>query len=140
MCLIKDDKILMIKRHNSGWKDGWWTPPAGHIEAEESASAAAARECFEEIGVVVEKDEIEHMITVHRHNTETGAVYFDNYFRARKWTGTPLVKEKEKEKASEIAWVSLNSRSRRIVPTVRAALAKNRRGKRFSEEGWKAGT
>ena len=51
--LIENDKVLMVKRKFEP-KVGDWTLPAGFVENDEDASAAAIREAFEETGLKVE--------------------------------------------------------------------------------------
>ena len=34
--LIKDNKILLIKRSNTGWMDGFYSVPAGSIDGSET--------------------------------------------------------------------------------------------------------
>jgi 8-oxo-dGTP diphosphatase len=51
--LVENDKVLMVKRKYEP-KVGDWTLPAGFVENDEDASAAAVREAFEETGLKVE--------------------------------------------------------------------------------------
>ena len=48
--LQKGDGILLMRRQNSGYYDGWYTVPAGHVEAGELPVDALLREAKEEIG------------------------------------------------------------------------------------------
>jgi 8-oxo-dGTP diphosphatase len=50
--VFKGDSILIIKRGSTGARPGVWSLPGGHIEPGERADEAAAREVFEETGVV----------------------------------------------------------------------------------------
>jgi len=47
-----DGQIVMIRQHRRALGRGIWELPAGNVDAGESAEAAAARECEEEIGRV----------------------------------------------------------------------------------------
>lgn len=51
-------KIFMLRRANTGWRDGSWTVPAGHVEKGEGPSAAAVRELAEEAGIVATVNEL----------------------------------------------------------------------------------
>lgn len=50
--VFKGDTILIVKRGAGSARPGVWSLPGGHIEPGERADEAAAREVFEETGVV----------------------------------------------------------------------------------------
>ncbi|MGQ9676183.1 MAG: NUDIX hydrolase [Chloroflexota bacterium] len=55
--VVKDDRILLVKRGNEpGY--GQWSLPGGAIELGETARAAAAREVKEETGFEVEAEDV----------------------------------------------------------------------------------
>ena len=41
--LEKDGKIFMLRRLNTGWADGIWTIPSGHVEKGERVRDAAIK-------------------------------------------------------------------------------------------------
>ena len=49
LILIEDDKILLQRRFNTGYKDGNYSLPAGHLDDNESITQALVREVKEEI-------------------------------------------------------------------------------------------
>jgi len=131
--VIRGEDILMLRRFNTGWMDGFYTTPTGHIEEGESATDAAARELFEETGLSTDPTMLVHAITVHRQN-ETKGVYFDNYFIAHEWTGEAHITEPDKSDAIE--WMKFDSLGDNVVPTVLRAIRNYQAGKRYAEEGW----
>jgi len=131
--VFRGEDILMLRRFNTGWMDGFYTTPTGHIEEGESATDAAARELFEETGLSTDPATLKHAITVHRQN-ETNGVYFDNYFIAHEWTGEPRITEPDKSDAIE--WIKFDSLGENVVPTVLRAIQNYQAGKRYAEEGW----
>jgi len=48
--LLRDDKVLLAKRKNTGIKDGLWSLPMGHIEENEREEDALKRECQDRAG------------------------------------------------------------------------------------------
>lgn len=131
--IIKDGRVLMLRRFNTGWMDGLFTVPGGHIEANEPATSGAARELFEETGLRVNAESLEHAITVHRKNEE-GDVYFDEYFIAHEWDGEPSITEPHKSDAIE--WIKMDELGDMVVPSIMRALQNYQIGKRYSEDGW----
>lgn len=55
--IIKDDKILLIKRKNEPFKDKW-ALPGGFVEYNETVEDAVIREIFEETGLQTNIDKI----------------------------------------------------------------------------------
>ena len=53
--LIKNGKILLSLREGTGYMDGMYGLPSGHLEANESIADACIREIKEEININVEK-------------------------------------------------------------------------------------
>lgn len=47
----QDAEIFLLRRANTGFMDGYYVPPGGHVRAGELPGAAAARECREEVGM-----------------------------------------------------------------------------------------
>lgn len=66
---VCDNKILLCHSTNSRWF-GFYMPPKGHIEENESEEEAAVRETSEEIGVLVDKSQLgkRHLIKYLRGN------------------------------------------------------------------------
>ena len=49
--LIRDERLFLLRRSNTGFMDGYFSLPGGHQDIGESVSEAAIRECLEETGV-----------------------------------------------------------------------------------------
>jgi 8-oxo-dGTP diphosphatase len=63
--LIKDKKIFLLRRYNTGWEDGKYNLPGGHLNGNETAREAAAREVLEETGVKVKIDDLHFFNASH---------------------------------------------------------------------------
>ncbi len=114
--LRRGRRVLLLRRWNSGYRDGWWALPAGHIEPGESCRAAAARELAEETGVVLDPILLDPLCAQHR-TAPGGAIEqrADYYFEAP----CPAEVEPvlmEPTKVSELAWFDLDELPALVVP------------------------
>ena len=123
--LVQGDTVLLTRRFGTGWQDGNYSLPAGHLEAEETLVDAVAREAKEEIGVVLDTDSIQLVHTMHRQH-----LYIDFFFTAD-WKGEP--QNLEVDKCDDIRWFSFDGLPANMVPSVRYGLNAIRTKKPFSE-------
>lgn len=118
LLLRKDNEILLQRRFNTGYADGLYTLPSGHIEENESFIDAAKREAFEESGVIVNKNDIK-LFTVMQRKTEIGT-YIDFFCVTDKWEKDPYVAEKDK--CDEIIWCDINNLPSNTISYVKTAI------------------
>jgi 8-oxo-dGTP diphosphatase len=94
----KDDKVLLHKRKNTGWMDGWYDVPSGHVESKESIPAAACREILEETGIKISNDQMK-LVHISQADAGNGKPYTYFVFKADKWEGEPVLKEPQMAEA-----------------------------------------
>jgi ADP-ribose pyrophosphatase YjhB (NUDIX family) len=72
----QDGKVLLVQRNNEPLR-GFWTFPAGFVDAYEDPLEAARRECLEETGLEVAVTELLHVIggREHPHGADIVIVY-----------------------------------------------------------------
>lgn len=122
-----NDKILLIRRANTGYHDGEYSLPAGHVggtdeRGNEPAIMAACREAKEEVGVIVSPQGLRLVHTMHRKSTDPEPhERIDLYFEASKWHGK--LRNAEPNKCDKLRWVLMNDLPRNMVPEVRQALS-----------------
>lgn len=99
-------EVLLQLRQNTGFMDGHWaSAAAGHVEAGETAHAAALREAREELGL--ESIELHFVTAMQRTNgPEPIEQRIDFFFAARTWQGEPRILEAAK--AAELRWCRLD--------------------------------
>ena len=124
--LMKDNKILLLRRFNTGWQDGNYGLPSGHLEADENLIEATLREMEEEVGVKSKKEDVEFVHTMHRKS-----VYVDFYFLVMNWEGE--VQNMEIDKCDDLSWFNLDSLPENIIPSVKLAIENYQKGIKFSE-------
>lgn len=123
--LRRGGEVLLQLRSGTGYMDGWWgCAAAGHVEAGESAPAAAARECEEELGIRVAATDLRPLTTVHRGCRIPLAVEqrMDLFFTLEEghWSGEPRIQEPEK--AADLRWFALTDLPDTVVPHERVVL------------------
>lgn len=130
--LRKGSKILFVLRQHTGWSDGMYCLPGGHVEDHEKFSAAAVREAMEEVGIAVEDMRPVHV--TQRISTDND-VRFGVFFEVTKWSGTP--KNMEPERHGEIEWFDADKLPfADIIQCHADALAAIKAGKIYSELCW----
>ena len=108
-------QIVMILRQNTGYEDGHYGLPAGHIELGEAATEAMIREAHEEIGITLAAADLQPVHVQQRRTADY--VYFDVYFWARRWQGQP--RNCEPDKCGDVRWVALAALPENSVPFTR---------------------
>ncbi|WP_433444013.1 NUDIX hydrolase [Nonomuraea sp. CA-141351] len=114
--LLRDTHVLLGRRKGTGYGDGLWHLPSGHLEAGESVTEAAVREAREEVGVAIDPDDLAFAHVMHRAPERVGL-----FFATREWTGDPY--NAEPDKCSEIAWWPLDDLPGDMVDYAAAAIA-----------------
>lgn len=74
-------EILFLRRANTGYADGCWSVPAGHVEVGETLVEACVREAAEEIGVWLTVPQLTPVLVQHKHDTD-GQERIDVFFLA----------------------------------------------------------
>ena len=107
-----DEEILLLQRRNTGFKDGRFTLPGGHVEHHEPILDAAHRECREETGIEIIEGSV-RLVMPYR-----GGV--DYLIEAVDWSGTPRIGEPEK--CSNLSWFRRDNLPKQVTTVVRTAL------------------
>jgi len=128
---LRENKILLIRRYQTGYMDGHYSVPAGHLDGNEPLRLAAAREAQEEIGVRIDPAEIRFAGVFHRCE---GDERVDFFVHVRRWSGEPV--NAEPEKCDELRWADLNDLPEDTIPYIRRAIENFQAGVPFEEYGW----
>ena len=129
--LLDGEQVLLGRRTNTGYGDGAYHPPAGHLEYGESVVAALMREAKEEIDVTISPEDV-HLAHIMHNSSDGGrlALFFD----VHRWDGVP--NNMEPEKCAELRWFSLDSLPDEMIPYARAAFDQVRGKRPLSIYGW----
>ena len=102
--IIKDNKILLSLRNNSGFMDNWYSLVAGHVEANETIDEAMKRELNEEANIIVESLNLATVMC--RLGKEGRDDYLDFFFIINDYKGE--IKNNEPEKCSDLRFFNIN--------------------------------
>lgn len=131
LLLIKDGKILLSRRYNTGYEDGNYSVTSGHLEKDETVTQAMVRETKEEAGIDISTADLHCAHVMHRNSDDSR---IDFFFTADKWQGEPI--NKEPDKCDELKWFPMHSLPLNTVPYVRNAIERYSQGSIYSEFGW----
>lgn len=116
--IIKENKILLLKRKNTPWMNGYWGVPWGRLDTNETMTKWAIREAKEEVGITIFEENIIWK-SIIQHKDERGErLYFAIQISDFSWKITNL----EPEKCEEIQWFSLSNLPKNITPQVKICL------------------
>ena len=122
LLIIKENKILLIKRINTGYEDGKYSLPGGHVEANEEIRKTAIREAKEEIGIQINKEDLDLYKVLNRKIKE-GGEYVDFIFKVKKWNGN--ITNEEKDKCEKIIWSDVDKIPENILDFIPEILKEN---------------
>lgn len=115
--MLRAESVLLQLRDNTGYMDGYWaTAAAGHVEAAESVYGAAVREAQEELGVLIETEDLAPLCAMHRTHGNGNPIdeRVDFFFECRHWFGEAHLVEVDK--AADLRWFPLDELPDNLVP------------------------
>ena len=131
LILIRSGKLLMLRRYNTGYSDGWYSLPAGHVDDGESLYQNMCREAREEVGVRLLPKDLSLVHVMHRKSND---IRMDFFFTTKKKGLHPI--NNEPHKADDVSWFPLTRLPVKTVPYIRAAIKNYRKKIFYSEFGW----
>ncbi len=130
--LIRDRKVLLQRRFNTGFQDGNYGVPAGHLDGNETTREGCAREINEEIGIVINPNDFNIVHTMHRKASHDERIDF--FMTANSFSGEII--NNEPDKCDDLSWFPLDALPENIVDYVKQALENSLQGNIYSEYGW----
>lgn len=109
-------EILMLLRDGTGYYDGYYDLPGGHLEAEEDIFDGMIREAKEEIGIRLNREDMEILQIYHKW--KRGMLKF--VFKTTKYEGEPI--NNEPENCAKIEWIDFENIPENTIPNIRKQL------------------
>ena len=131
LLLINDGKVLLARRFNTGYEDGNYSVPSGHVEGDETATNALIREVKEETNIDLDPANVRMVHIMHR---KAENVRLDLFFEAKEWTGE--LKILEPNKCDELRWFPMDQLPDNTIPYIRSAIENYLNKSWYSEFGW----
>lgn len=120
LVLVRDDKVLLARRFNTGYEDGNFSVPAGHVESGESSISAMIREAEEEVAIKILKDDLSFGHVMHRRGNRESVDFF---FVCRKWQGSPIINEPDK--CDGIEWFPISQLPENTIEYVKIGIGRS---------------
>lgn len=114
----EQNRVLLHRRANTGYMDGFYDFPSGHLEPNETVAEGALRELREEVGVTVDPAHLK-LIHINHNDAEKDNPYINFMFRADQWTGAPTICEPEK--CDDLDFFAIDNPPK-VTPQVRKTL------------------
>jgi 8-oxo-dGTP diphosphatase len=128
---IRENSILIARRRATGYRDGEYSVPAGHLDGGETVVSAGIREAREEVGLQLNEADLEFAGVMHRQEDDERVDFF---LRVMRWQGEPF--NSEPDKCDDLRWTEMDALPENMVPYVRRAITNYRQARVFDEFGW----
>ncbi len=130
----RDDKYLLMRRANTGYQDGNYSFPAGHLDGNEAPTFTAVREAKEEIDLDIDPKDLRLAHCMVYRSIEGDHERVSLFFIVDKYSGIP--KNMELDKCDELSWLPKDSLPDNVVPEVKHALVQILAGNVYSEANY----
>ena len=135
LALIKDNRVLLLKRFNTGYEDGNYSIIAGHVDVGETFTQCIIREAKEEAGISLRVKDLEVSHVMHRNSqTDEDNERVDVFFTAKKWDGKIL--NREPHKCDDLSWFNLNNLPSNTISHIKQVINCIKNKIHYSEYGW----
>lgn len=104
LVIIQDNKILLVHPTGAKWVQQY-SIPKGEIDGDEDYLQTAIRETYEEIGVEIDKKEIDKTQHKVEYRTKTGKCYKTVYYYVVRLTRKIDVKKDLQPQLDEVDWI-----------------------------------
>ncbi len=134
LLLEQDGKYLFLKRQNTGFMDGLFGLPSGHVEYGEPIIQGMIREAKEEIDITIKQSDLTFLSVTDRNAEDFHRIDF--LFSCNTYTGE--IKNAEPHKCSKLAWLTPNEKN--IIPYMTKMIQKSTSKNPYATDWWDQST
>ncbi|MFC5187463.1 NUDIX domain-containing protein [Actinomadura harenae] len=130
-------EVLLLQRSGTGYRDGWWHPPAGKLSPGEDVTSCVVRELAEETGLHADPETVAPAHVMHRRNDSPPGPFgtlLDFYFWCDAVSGEPKVMEPDR--CSGLMWASPSRLPAQTIPHIVQVFEELQDGALLSRRGW----
>jgi 8-oxo-dGTP diphosphatase len=131
--LEREQEILLLERQGTGYCDGMFHLPSGHLDEGEPLADGAAREAFEEVGVRIDPADLLLAAVVH-HRQREDLARVGMFFATSRWIGEPY--NAEPRKCGKLLWCDPSVLPANTIGYPATGIASYLTGTRFAAHGW----
>ncbi len=117
LLLQRGKRVFLLRRASTGFMDGYYSLPGGHLKSGEPVTAAAVRECLEETGAEP-LDMRPHAVLPYIAGRRQG---FNFLFSASRFSAEPRLAEPDL--FDRCCWAERSALPEPVAPWLREALA-----------------
>lgn len=128
--ITQGDNVLLSLRENTGYMDGYWSLPAGHVDLHEPPTHGLVRELKEEIGITALPQDLTLAHTLHRYSDRYN---IDLFFRCHQWQGE--IRNCEPQKCGGLQFMNPSQLPHQTIDYIQHVFQAIQRGKIYSEYG-----
>jgi 8-oxo-dGTP diphosphatase len=133
LVLIKENKILLLRRFNTGYEDGKYSMVAGHVDPNETFTNCIIREAKEEAGIIIKNSALEVVHVMHRKSIDDEE-RIDIFLLAKNYDGE--IENKEPNKCDDLSWFDLDNLPENTILHIKEAITNIKNKKFYSEYNW----
>jgi 8-oxo-dGTP diphosphatase len=134
LILRKNEKILLIRRSNTGSGDGFYSCAGGGVDGDETITQAMIREADEELGIKLKKENLKIVHIVHSKKRQDANENVGFFLEATEWDGE--LRNMEPHKHDDVSWFCLNNLPKNTFPRLIHVIKMVDEKVFYSEYGW----
>jgi len=148
LILKNNNKVLLLRRYNTGYEDGNYSVVAGHVDGNETIISAMKREAkeeacididekdlkreaLEEAGININEEDLKIVEVIHRKADDESIDYF---LYCEKYTGNIIIGEPNK--CDELKFYEIDKLPKNTIPYIKQAIENHKNGVEFSTFGF----